>query len=168
MIASDLTIVAPRLRSRNHSAIAAADEVGERQEPALPRGVAAPDPHLQVSEVIGAELVAVRQQRRRAVEIDDDLLRQQRCARRAGKAFAQQEVAVAARDGDGHAGIGHAAQRRDDARGDPIADLIVADPRIEEIAEHVQRAGPRAPGRRRSVRTRRRAPHATARDAGRR
>ena len=64
------------------------------------------------------------------------------------EAFAQQEVAVAVADEQRHAGVGDAAQRRDDGRDERIAHLVVADPPVEEVAEDVDarrraRAGPR-------------------------
>ena len=89
---------------------------------------------------------------RHAVQVDDDVLGQQRRARRAREALAQQEIAVA---------VHHetAARRRrrsprsdaTTARDERIAQLVVADPDVEQVAEHVDRARRRAPGRARSA-----------------
>ena len=85
----------------------------------------------------------MHQQRRRAGDVDDDLLGQQRRAGGLGESLAEQEVAVADDDADGNAGVGDAAQRSRDARRHRLAQLIVADPLVEQVAEHVK-AGRRA------------------------
>jgi hypothetical protein len=116
-----------------------ARDVRQAKQAALVARVARQRAIALVVDVIGAELVAVAEQRARAAEIDERLLGQQRRAGCRGERVAQQEIAIAARDVDRHAGVADAAQRGNHAAAERVCALLVADPRIEEIAHHVHR-----------------------------
>ena len=67
--------------------------------------------------------------------------REERRAGGFGEARAEEEVAVADDDAHRNAGVGDAAQRGRDAGRHRLAQLVVADPLVEEVAEHVQAGG---------------------------
>ena len=105
------------------------------------RGIARDRAVPLVGDIAGAELVAVEQQRRRARDVDDDALGEQRRSGGAAKRSPEEDVAVAGHDADGHAGGGDVAQCRGDVRRQRFAQLVVADPGVEEVAEDVDRRG---------------------------
>ncbi len=115
---------------------------GQRQaqeEPAQPLllGDAA---KLLIALIQGAEQVPVAQQHPLPVEIDDARVAKQRHARPFGKDLAQQEVAVAVDEVDGHVlsaqgqeGLGHLAVER--------VGVVVANPEFEQISQHIEGIG---------------------------
>ncbi|MNZ49061.1 hypothetical protein D3C78_668180 [compost metagenome] len=115
---------------------------GQRQaqeEPAQPLllGDAA---KLLIALIQGAEQVPVAQQHPLPVEIDDAGVAEQRHARPFGEGLAQQEVAVAVDEVDGHVlpaqgqeGLGHLAVER--------VGIVVANPEFEQITQHIEGIG---------------------------
>ncbi len=115
---------------------------GQRQaqeEPAQPLelGDAA---KLLIALIQGAKQIAVAQQHPLAVEIDDAGVAEQRHARPFGKGLAQQEVAVAVDEVDGHVlsaqgeeGLGHLVVER--------VGIVVANPEFEQITQHIEGIG---------------------------
>ncbi len=119
----------------------APQEVGQRQEAALPRRVARPRPVSLVGDVVGAQLVAVQQQRAAC----------RRRRRRPAPAAASAPAASAKRAPSSRSRLPcirptgtpasrDGAQRGRDAGRERLAQLVVADPRVEEVAQHVERA----------------------------
>src|SRR6185437_14131848 len=117
----------------------APNRVGQSKETTLVPRIARPGAVALVADVVGAKLVAVREQRERARELDDRVLVEQRRAGRAREIVAEQEVAVAARDINRYPRVADAAQRVDDRAGERLPALIVADPRVEQITHDVDR-----------------------------
>ncbi len=83
----------------------------------------------------------MQQQRRRSGEVDHDLLGKQHRAGNFGEPLAEKEVAIAGDHADRHAGVGDAAQSDRDAFGERLAQLVVADPGVEQVAEDVDARG---------------------------
>lgn len=112
------------------------------QELRLPLRVAHHGAELLVFHVVGAELVAVRQQEFAAVGAQHDRFGQQAGARGLGQAFAHQEVAVAGaevdRDPRGR-GPQSVQDRLQPWRG--RVDLVIAHPGVEDVAGQQQGAG---------------------------
>ncbi len=123
----------------------AAKPVGQPQQVPLPARIARPRAVALVADVVGAQLVAVREQRRRAGEVDDRMLVEQRSAGRAREMRAEQEIAVAADEEHRYAGIGHLADAGRDI-GTGLGGVVIAHPGLEQVAEDVQRVrAPRFP-----------------------
>ena len=106
----------------------------------LPAGIARLRAEGLVAHVVRAQRVAVHEQYALAFDVDDARVGQDRHARAARVGVAEQEVAVAVHVEHGNAGSMKFGERVGDgvfqfARG------IVADPRLEEVAEDVQRIG---------------------------
>ncbi len=113
---------------------------GAAEEISLPCRVAHHRAELLVGLVVRAQLIAVRQQDIAVVGCQQGRLRQQARADGGGQLLAHQEVAVAASEPHGH-GRGCIAQALQ-GRGQPgrrLADDIVADPGVEDIARQQQR-----------------------------
>jgi hypothetical protein len=91
--------------------------------------------------VVEAERIAVGKDEAPFGQHEVEGVGQQAGAGCAGKALAEQEVAVAVHEADVQAGIGRGAQGSDDARVVRVVDIVVADPGLEEVAEDVQAFG---------------------------
>ena len=96
---------------------------------------------LLITQIPGAEQIAMAKQGAGAVEIDDAGVGQQGHAGAPGKVLAEQEVAVAVDEIEGHAppaegqeGIGHLLVQG--------IGVIVPNPELEQIAEHIEGIGP--------------------------
>ena len=113
---------------------------GLREEPRLPRRVAGLCAELLVGDVVGAQQVAMQEQGRPAVQQHHRGIRQQAHPAPPRVACAEQEVAVAAHEGDRHAGIDQGAQPPGH-EGAGLGRIVVADPGLEQVAEDVQRIG---------------------------
>src|SRR5690606_24906492 len=92
-----------------------------REKIALPRGIAQHRAKLEVTNVVGAEQVAVRQQHALAVELDRLVVPEQAAAGRERETAADQEIVIAVHDG--------ALDARFRERGEPV----VADERLETL-----------------------------------
>jgi cytochrome c553 len=90
-----------------------------------------------VTDVVRAERVAVHQQHAATVTFRDRAVIEQRGARLAAEALADQEVAVAAHDQTGHAAVHEAPQGCDHGTGGRIG-IVVAQPGLEQVAEYVE------------------------------
>ncbi|MNH10795.1 hypothetical protein D3C79_702850 [compost metagenome] len=95
---------------------------------------------LLVVDILGAEQIAVAEQHPLAVELDDAGIAEQGHARPPGKLPAEQKVAVAVDEVDGHPllaqreeGIRHLAVER--------VGIVVANPEFEQIPQHIERIG---------------------------
>ena len=101
-----------------------------------------PAPGLIV-QVVGAERVAVHEQRAHSRDLHHGRVRQQPCGACSAKARADEEIPVAVHERNRHA----AARQRGEPLGDPArqrvagpgVELIVADPVLEQVAQHVER-----------------------------
>ncbi len=113
-----------------------------RERGPLPRGVAHLGAEGLVLHVVGAERVAVHEQRSGAVEVDLDGIIDQRRAGLARKPLRGEEVAVAVHEGNGHALRG-GVQPLGDAAGKGKGEPVVAHPVLEEVAQDVERLGVR-------------------------
>ncbi len=109
-----------------------------REEFRLPARIAGLRAELLVGAVVGAQQVAVQQQRRFAVQHRDRGIGQDRHARASRVLLAEQEIAVAADEEYRHAGIGQGAQPVGD-EGAGGGRIVVADPGLEQVAEDVER-----------------------------
>ena len=157
MIDSGLSDVASRLLRRSQRAISAAHEQRQREEGAAARAGSRDARAIAlVLDVAGAQLVAVR---------DSSVARAVRGRRLTTPAAASRRSAAAKRSPSrksrlpcatytGTPASRDAAQRCGDARRERLAQLVVADPPVEQVAEDVDRGGRRAPGRRRTRGTR--------------
>src|SRR5262249_38129077 len=96
---------------------AAPNRVGEREIASLPTRVVRDPPKALIPVIGRAELVAVQDQGRRAREVDDELLRQERDTRGSAEMLAKQEVAIASDKADGHARRANALDRAGDLEG---------------------------------------------------
>lgn len=95
---------------------------------------------LLVALIQGAEQIAVAQHHPLAIELDDARIPQQCHAGAFGKGLAQQEVAVAVNEVEGHPllaqgrkGIGHLAVEG--------IGIVVANPEFKQIAQHIEGIG---------------------------
>ncbi|OIQ84469.1 hypothetical protein GALL_337250 [mine drainage metagenome] len=96
----------------------------------------------QVGLVGDAQRVAVAQHDATSAELQQAGVGQALRAAGVGQGVAEQEIAVAALQRQRAAAVDVAAQRVDDAACTGVdAELIVADPRFEQVAEHEQRVG---------------------------
>ena len=118
---------------------AAADHVGQRHQPLAVDRILPVRTEALIVDVVGAELVAVHDQRGHAVEVVDDFVREQGRAASLRKAFAEQKVAIAALQVDRRSRGRHVGERCGDTRSERLLHLIVAQPGVEEIADRVQR-----------------------------
>ena len=92
-----------------------------------------------IADVVGAEFVAVEQERDATVEIDYGLLVEQGCARCSCEIATDHEVAIAARHEDVRAAIGEGLELRGDfQRVGVTCKHRVAQPHVQQIAEHVE------------------------------
>jgi glutamyl-tRNA synthetase len=113
----------------------------QTQKALLPRAAS----HLRAQPLIGdiarAQQVAVRNQHTLAIEVDDCRVRQQHAAGRGGETVTEQEVAVAVHDEDRHALRSELADGVENQFAVRVQ-VIVADPRLEQIAQDVERISP--------------------------
>ena len=154
---------------RSQSAMPRRSAIGQREKTALPAPIVGHTAEALVGDVGGAQFVAVHQQRRRAGDVDDDLFRQQRRAGGVGEALAEEKVAIAARRRP--TGTPDSASARSAAAtrtAERLAQLIVADPLIEQVAEHVDARGGACRRRAERIERRHAAPDAPATGGGRR
>jgi hypothetical protein len=112
------------------------------QELALPGRIAHLRAEGEVGAVLAAQQVAVHQQRRLAVQTHHAGIGQQRGAGVGGEARPEQEVAVAAHQEQRHAAGAQPRQRLAHRSRQRIVG-VVAQPGLEQVAEHVQRVGVR-------------------------
>ena len=75
----------------------------------------------------------------RALHVVHDRIREERRARGTGEALAEQKIAVSTLQIDLRARCGQRGERARDAGGERLAQLVVAEPGVEEIADHVER-----------------------------
>ncbi len=93
---------------------------------------------LHVADVAGAKTVAVHQQHRLTVKLHDARVLQQRAAGLFTEGLAEQEVAIAVHQKNGRAAVAQLAQGLADGTLEGRHG-IVANPRLEEVAQNVQR-----------------------------
>lgn len=102
-------------------------------------------PHLGakalVVGIIGAERVAVRQQRRLTVDIADDRVGKQGATGSRSESIANEKVTVAGHEPEFDAGIRQLAQCRDDAGIERIGKIVIACPVVEQVAKNRQVPG---------------------------
>ena len=93
-----------------------------------------------VGHVVEAEQVAVHQQRRFAVQQDDRRIGQQGPPSARRVVGTDEEIAVAAHEGHGHARVAQRTRRRGHAVCD-VAIVVVAEEGFEQVAQQVDRLG---------------------------
>jgi len=115
---------------------------GQFEEAPLPARI----PHQGAQHLVGAigraERITVREQGALAVEIDEHRIDEQSRAAARLEAPLQQEIAIAMHDIAGHTARREPTQRIADQRPAGLR-VIIADPRLEQIAENVERFGAR-------------------------
>jgi len=104
----------------------------------LPGGVAHDAAQLLIGVIVGAQRIAVRQQHALVIELRDHGVRQELAAAALAEPAAEQEVTVAVQREAGNAARGERAQRAAHALVAGIL-IIVPDPRLEQVAEDVER-----------------------------
>src|SRR5258706_2088569 len=107
------------------------------EEASLPAGVARRAAQVLVVEVVDAQRVAVHQED----VVFYRRIGEQLAAGRRGEAAAEQEVAVAVHEIEPGAGAGQPVEEADDDAVERRLEVLVADPVLEEIAEHIQCIG---------------------------
>lgn len=117
-------------------ALALCERTGE--ERCTPRWVTHLRPEALVVGVVRAKGIAVRQQRLDAANVAHNGIWQQGEAGCGGEIIADQKVAVAGHEFEPDAAVGQVAQRSDDAGIEGIAEIIIARPVIEQVAEDGQ------------------------------
>src|SRR6185436_18740014 len=111
------------------------------EEFALPRlGARDPAPVLVV-QVVGAQRVAVHEQRAHALDLVHARVGEELRAGGGAKALADEEVAVAVHEVDRHAAAGEVREQPRDHRVERRLEIVVADPGLEEVAQDVERVG---------------------------
>ena len=107
----------------------------------MPGWIARPGAVALVGDVVGAELIAVRQQGCGAAKREPRLLAEEGRAGRAGESLAEEKIAVATRDVERDAMVGQRSQRFDYRAGERLTALVIADPGVEQVAENVDPVG---------------------------
>ena len=119
---------------------AAPDAKRQAQEAALPAGTAHHATQQLIGPVGGTQRIAMREQHRLAVQVDDDRIGDQAHAGAARETALIEEVAIAVHDIARYPMLSEAGERHADAI--PIRFVIViADPGVEQVAENVERVG---------------------------
>ena len=132
---SGLLAVALRLLARKNAAIPRRAKYGKarsRRRCADTGGAAeAEKTEALIADVVGAQDVAVHDERRRALHIVHDRIVEERGSGRMREPFAEQKIAIAALQIDGRSRCREPGERVCHAGGERLAQLIVAEPRIE-------------------------------------
>ena len=110
------------------------------KEPLLPLRIANFFPERLVIMVVGAQRIAVAEQHGLAMQFEPRRVVEQPATAVFGEALADQEIAVAVHEVNRYAGIAEGTQLpRDHFR--KIIVVVIADPRLEQVAEQVQCVG---------------------------
>jgi len=107
----------------------------------LPDWVAYLAAELLIGQIVTTQAIAMHEQGRGAMEVDQGGFGQKACATSLTEALAKQKIPVAVHDEDGQPGIGLSAQSLTDCARQRRGQVVVAYPGFEQVAQNVKLAG---------------------------
>ena len=119
----------------------APDEERQGEKAAAMHRVLPPGAEALIADVVGAQLIAMHDQRRRAMKVVHHRVRKQVAPLALREALAEQEIAVAALQIHRRSRPRKLGEGARDAGSERIAQLVVAQPEVEQVAQDVERRG---------------------------